>query len=73
MGKSFENSMEELENVVKKLEEGKLTLNDSIEEFERGMVIVRACREELTKAKQKVTRVLQNGEEVPFGENLDEQ
>ena len=73
MGKSFENSMEELENVVKKLEEGKLTLNDSIEESERGMVIVRACREELTKAKQKVTRVLQNGEEVPFGENLDEQ
>lgn len=72
MGNKFENSMEELEGVVKKLEEGKLTLNESIEEFERGMALVKECREELTKAKQKVTSILQSGEEIPFGENFDE-
>lgn len=73
MGKSFEKLMEELEAVVKKLEEGNLPLNDSIEEFERGMALVKECRREITKAKQKVTKILENGEETPFGETSNEQ
>lgn len=73
MSKNFEKSIEELEAVVKNLEDGKLSLNDSIDEFERGMKLVKECRDELTKAKQKVTRILNNGEEALFEEiTIDE-
>ena len=58
MKKSFEDNMEELENIVKELEEGKLDLEKSVEKFEEGMKISKECNEMLENAEKKITMVL---------------
>ena len=50
----FESAMSELENVVKKLESGNASLNESIELYERGIALSTACNNMLDKAKQKI-------------------
>lgn len=62
--KSFENNMEELEKIVKELEEGKLNLEQSVEKFEEGMKLSKTCNEMLENAEKKITILLENGEEI---------
>lgn len=63
--KTFEESMEELEKIAKELENENLTLDESIEKFERGMKISKECKETLDKAEKKIT-ILLNDEEKDF-------
>ena len=51
---SFEESMQNLEEIVHKLESGSLTLDDSIEIFEKGVHYTDICNEYLSDAKMKV-------------------
>jgi exodeoxyribonuclease VII small subunit len=51
---SFEASLDELERVVKELEAGELSLERSIELFERGMTLSDACRKQLEEAETRV-------------------
>lgn len=74
---SFESSMQALEAVVKDLESGRLTLEESIARFEEGMEMFRQCRDYLEAAKQRVEVLL--GEDAdgrpviePFEEDVDE-
>ena len=50
----FETSLEELEKLVKELEAGDLSLERSIELFERGMTLSDACRKQLEDAETRV-------------------
>jgi exodeoxyribonuclease VII small subunit len=50
----FETSLEELEKLVKELEAGELSLDRSIELFERGMTLSAACRKQLEEAETRV-------------------
>ena len=52
--RSFETSMEELEKIVKELEEGEMSLDESVAAFEKAVSLVRDCNERLEGAKQKV-------------------
>ena len=51
---SFEASLDELEKVVKQLEAGDLSLERSIELFERGVTLSDACRKQLEEAETRV-------------------
>jgi exodeoxyribonuclease VII small subunit len=51
---TFEASLEELEKVVKQLEAGDLSLERSIELFERGVTLSDACRKQLEDAETRV-------------------
>ncbi|MBP1909344.1 exodeoxyribonuclease VII small subunit [Methanolobus bombayensis] len=51
---SFEESLEELESLVEMLERGQLTLDESLELFERGMKLARICNQKLSKAERKI-------------------
>ena len=51
---NFEKAMEELELSVKKLEEGNMSLDDSLLEFEKAIGLVKVCNERLDLAEQKV-------------------
>ncbi|MCI8655083.1 MAG: exodeoxyribonuclease VII small subunit [Clostridia bacterium] len=65
----FEKSMEELENIVTKLEKGDLNLDESVEEFEKGMKISKECNKILENAEKRITILLQkdgNIEEEDF-------
>ena len=68
----FEKSMERLEVIVKKLENGDLPLDDSLALFEEGSGLIRKCIALIDEAEQKVTLLSQNQDgtplEIPFEE-----
>ncbi len=53
----FEDAIAELEKIVKKLEEGKMPLDDAIKSFERGMYLKKLCEEKLKNAKLKIESI----------------
>lgn len=50
----FERSLAELEAIVEKLEQGDLSLEDSLKHFERGVQLAQVCQTALKQAEQKV-------------------
>ena len=52
--KTFESSLEELERIVRELEQGELTLEKSLELFEQGVKLSRACQERLNEAERRI-------------------
>ncbi len=58
--KSFEGALEELEGLVEKMEQGELSLEDSVAAYERGVVLHRYCEKELSDAERKI-RILAEG------------
>ena len=60
----FEQSLKELESLVEKMEQGDLSLEDSLSHFERGVQLSRACQKALKEAEQKVEILMQkNGQD----------
>jgi len=55
---SFETCLEELEKVVKELEAGDLSLDRSLELFERGMSLSDTCRHQLEAAETRVEMLI---------------
>ncbi len=51
---SFEQALAELEAVVTALEQGEMTLEDSLTAFERGINLSRVCQQTLAAAEQRV-------------------
>lgn len=65
----FEQMIAELETIVQQLEQGDLSLDDALAQFERGIALTRASQQQLQAAEQKVQILLQpNAQEqlVPF-------
>ena len=63
----FEKSLDELEDLVERMEQGDNSLEDSLKDFERGIELTRNCQTALTEAEQKVQILLKkNGEAVDF-------
>jgi exodeoxyribonuclease VII small subunit len=54
---SFERAIEELEFIVKRLEEGKVPLEESVAIYERGEALKRRCEELLRQAEARVDRI----------------
>ncbi|WP_407159379.1 exodeoxyribonuclease VII small subunit [Bradyrhizobium sp. STM 3557] len=54
---SFERAIEELETIVKRLEEGKVPLEESVTIYERGEALKRRCEELLRQAEARVEKI----------------
>ena len=54
----FERAIEELESIVKRLEEGKVPLEESVAIYERGEVLKRRCEELLAQAEARVNKLV---------------
>lgn len=54
MAKTFEASLNELERIVKQLEDGDMPLEESLKLFEDGVRLSRECRERLTNAERRI-------------------
>lgn len=54
MEKTFEASLDDLEKIVKQLEEGDLPLEESLKLFEDGVRLSRDCRDRLAKAERRI-------------------
>lgn len=75
---SFDSALTQLQQVVKSLEGGELSLEDSLKAFEKGVALSRACQSQLAAAEQKVELLVRGGESgatpelAAFGGNADE-
>jgi len=66
---TFESALEELEQLVERLESGDLPLDEALSDFERGVKLTRECQQKLASAEQKVKILMEeNGQvqELPF-------
>ena len=71
----FEQSLGELETVVKQLESAELPLEKALELFERGMHLSETCRKQLTEAETRVEILMTKGDDVeaePFLPETDD-
>ena len=67
---NFENSLDELEKVVKELESGDLPLDRSLDLFSRGMKLSDTCRKQLEEAETRVDQLIRREgtyQVEPFG------
>lgn len=58
----FERALQELEHLVQRLEQGELSLEESLSEFERGLTLTRQCQHALATAEQKIRLLTEHGE-----------
>ena len=58
----FEKSLDELEKLVRDLEQGELSLEQSLAAFERGVKLTRECQSALKSAEQRVEQLVQNSD-----------
>ena len=54
----FERSLDELEQLVVRMEQGELSLDDSLHSFERGIALYRNCQNALEQAELRVSQLL---------------
>jgi len=55
----FEKTLKELESLVEQMEQGDISLEESLKYFERGIQLTRACQQALKDAEQKVNILLE--------------
>lgn len=74
MEMSFEESLAELENIVEKLENGQLSLGESLLLFDTGIKLVKECDTKLRNAQQQVEKLIEENNCLKFEplELLDE-
>lgn len=56
----LEASLAEISQLIEKMEQGDLTLEQSLQNFERGILLIRKCQKILEEAEQKVQILIQN-------------
>ena len=72
--KDFEKSLQHLEKIVSNMETGELGLEESLEQFEKGIKLAKNCQDTLANAEISVEQLIEkNGlqQTVPF-EDIDE-
>ena len=72
--KDFEKSLQQLEKIVGHMESGELGLQDSLEQFEKGIKLAKICQDTLANAELRVEQLIEkNGlqQTVPLEEDAD--
>jgi exodeoxyribonuclease VII small subunit len=64
-GRTFEASLEALEQIVRQLESGDLPLEKSLELFEQGIRLSRECQERLSQAERRIEILLRDNQGRP--------
>jgi len=63
--KTFESSLDELEQIVRELEQGELPLERSLELFEQGVKLSRECQERLNQAERRIEILMRDNQGRP--------
>ena len=62
----FEKNLENIDEIIKKLESGELSLESSIKEYEKAIKFIKDSSEILDKVEGKIIKVSENNEEITF-------
>jgi len=63
--KTFESSLEQLELIVRELEQGELPLERSLELFEQGVKLSRECQDRLSQAERRIEILMRDNQGRP--------
>ncbi|MGM9950647.1 MAG: exodeoxyribonuclease VII small subunit [Lysinibacillus sp.] len=70
---SFAAAMTDLEEIVRKLEQGDVPLEEAIDLYKKGMELSQFCHEKLTNAEQQLISIVgEDGSKQPFSSNAGE-
>lgn len=69
----FEKSIAELDKIVKQLEKGELTLEESLKQYEKAMQLAWSCQKILTEAEQKVELLSESMNQSFMEEKIEDQ
>lgn len=71
--KTFEESLNALEEIVQRLERGDVPLEEALAAFQEGMALSKQCQDTLEKAEKTLTKMMtENNEEIVFEESEEE-
>ena len=54
---TFEQAIKELTGIVGKIEQGEITLGDSLQQYEKGMALIKHCRKILQEAEKRIEKI----------------
>ncbi len=54
---TFEQAINQLKGIVDKIEQGEIPLQDSLEQYEKGMALIKHCRDILQEAEKRIERI----------------
>ena len=63
---NFEQSLKRLDEIVKSLEKGDVSLSDSMSLFEEGTALVKSCSKQLDTAEQKIVKLVKGADGNPI-------
>jgi len=67
---SFEDTIKELTGIVSKIEQGQISLENSIQQYERGMTLIKHCRQILSKAEERIVKISEENQTENGGEKV---
>jgi exodeoxyribonuclease VII small subunit len=54
---TFEQAIKQLTDIVGKIEQGEIPLQDSLNQYEKGMVLIKHCKDILQKAEKRIEKI----------------
>jgi exodeoxyribonuclease VII small subunit len=69
---SFEQAIKELTSIVEKIEQGEIPLQDSLAQYEKGMALIKHCRDILKKAEQRIEKISKEQKAEDRSQETDE-
>jgi len=60
---SFEQAIKELTGIVGKIEQGEIALQDSLQQYEKGMALIKHCRKILQEAEKRIEKIAEESAE----------
>jgi exodeoxyribonuclease VII small subunit len=66
---SFEQAIENLTGIVDRIETGQVSLAESLQQYEKGMAMIKHCRDILLDAEKRIEQIAENEEGEEIGED----
>jgi exodeoxyribonuclease VII small subunit len=70
---SFEQAIHQLKGIVDQIEQGEIPLQDSLEQYEKGMALIKHCRDILQKAEKRIEKISKEEPAVPENQPQEEE
>jgi exodeoxyribonuclease VII small subunit len=67
---TFEQAIHQLKDIVSRIEQGEIPLQDSLDQYEKGMALIKHCRDILQKAEKRIEKI--SKEEPPEREKEED-
>jgi len=68
---TFEQAIHQLKDIVTRIEQGEIPLQDSLEQYEKGMALIKHCRTILQKAEKRIEKISREEPPEPGKEEED--